>query len=307
MKKQTLLSLLLLLLLAACNSKEQEVIKADNRAEEIRNDLFNPHLERVLVVAHRADWRNYPENSLAAIESAIQMGVDIIELDVQQSQDSVLVVMHDRTLNRTTTGKGSVSETPFDSIRTLFLKNGCAIKTKHRVPTLEEALLACKGRVLINLDKADRYFEQIYDLLQKTGTTKQVVMKGSKTLDEVKTLYGNYLSEVIYMPVVHLDRPNGVKEVEEFVENMQPVAFELLFQADSCQAPQHIKNYLKGKSLIWYNTLWDTLAGGHDDDMSLTDPDGGYGYLIETLGARIIQTDRPAALIEYLRSINRYK
>ena len=61
---------------------------------------------------------------------------------------------------------------------------------------------------------------------------------------------------------------------------------------------------MKGKSLIWYNTLWDTMAGGHDDNMSLQDPNKGYGYLIDTLGARIIQTDRPQYLLDYLRSRN---
>ena len=40
----------------------------------------------------------------------------------------------------------------------------------------------------------------------------------------------------------------------------------------------------------WYNTLWDTLCGGHDDDLALSDPDAAYGYLIDTLGATIIQT-----------------
>ena len=82
---------------------------------------------------------------------------------------------------------------------------------------------------------------------------------------------------------------------------MNPVAFELLFECDSNPLPLKINEILKGKSLIWYNTLWDTMAGGHDDDMSLEDPDRGYGYLIDMLGARIIQTDRPAFLIDYLR------
>lgn len=46
------------------------------------------------------------------------------------------------------------------------------------------------------------------------------------------------------------------------------------------------------------------MAGGHDDDMSLKDPDAGYGYLIDTLGARILQTDRPQYLLDYLRERN---
>ena len=86
------------------------------KAERIREDLLNPNCERVLVVAHRADWRNFPENSLAGIESAINMGVDIIELDVQCTKDGVLIIMHDATLDRTTTGKGKVADWTLDSM-----------------------------------------------------------------------------------------------------------------------------------------------------------------------------------------------
>ena len=56
-----------------------------------------------------------------------------------------------------------------------------------------------------------------------------------------------------------------------------------------------------------YNTLWNTMAGGHDDDMSLGNLEDGYGYLIDKLGCRIIQTDRPAYLLTYLRSRNLHK
>ena len=48
----------------------------------------------------------------------------------------------------------------------------------------------------------------------------------------------------------------------------------------------------------------DTMSGGHDDDLALEDPDAAYGCLIDTLGARIIQTDRSEYLLEYLRSRN---
>mgnify|MGYP001237631967 len=49
------------------------------------------------------------------------------------------------------------------------------------------------------------------------------------------------------------------------------------------------------------------MAGGHDDDLSLSNPDAGYGYLIDKLGARIIQTDRPAYLLQYLRKRKLHK
>lgn len=279
-------------------------INAQNRSDVIRDKLINRDYNSVLVTAHRGDWRNFPENSLEAIESAIKMGVDIVELDIQKTKDGTLILMHDETLNRTTTGKGKISDVDIDSISGLRLRNGCAIKTTHKVPTLEEALVLAKGKIMINIDKGDKYFDDVYKLSLKTGTTNQIIMKGNKSPEFVKKLYGEYLNEIIYMPIVNLDSSNAENQINIFCKELNPVAFELLFKDDNNKLPIKIKTELKGKSLIWYNTLWDTMAGGHDDDLSLKDPDNGYGYLINELGARIIQTDRPAMLLEYLRKMN---
>lgn len=275
---------------------------AQHRVAEIRNSLCNPHSDKVLVVAHRGDWRYAPENSLAAIENAIKMGVDVVELDVCKTKDGHLILMHDATLDRTTTGKGKVSEWTLDSIRTLKLKNGCAIKTKHNVPTLEEALLLAKGQIMVNLDKAYAIFDEVYAVLEKTGTTDLVVMKGGQPVEQVKREFGKYLDSVLFMPIVNLDQPNAVQLIQNYLDELHPIAFELLYLSDESSTPKEVTELLKGKSQIWYNTLWDTMAGGHDDDMSLEDPDRGYGYLIDTLGARILQTDRPGYLLDYLRT-----
>lgn len=279
-------------------------VMAQDRVEIIRKKLFSCDQSSVIVAAHRGDWRNFPENSLAAIDNAIKMGVDIVELDVQRTQDGVLILMHDPSLDRTTTGKGKISEVTMDSIAKLNLKNGCAIRTIHKVPTLEEALIHAKGKIMINLDKADRFFDEVYALLKKTGTTNQIIMKGNKSYEKVKEQYGDYLKEVIYMPIVNLDKENAEEQIESFIKDMHPVAFELLYKTDENPLPRKLKDSLKGRTLIWYNTLWDTMAGAHDDDASLQDFDKGYGYLIDVLGARMIQTDRPQFLLDYLRSRN---
>ncbi|AVM53002.1 glycerophosphoryl diester phosphodiesterase [Bacteroides zoogleoformans] len=279
-------------------------LSAQDRVTQIREKLMNRDQSSVVVVAHRGDWRNFPENSLEAIDNAIKMGVDIVELDVMETKDGELILMHDKSLDRTTTGKGLVSENTLDEIRQLKLKNGCNIRTIHKVPTLEEALLHAKGKIMINLDKADAYFDRIYELMQKTGTTKQIIMKGRKTVEEVKKQFGDYLNDVIYMPIINLDAPGAEEQIEKFIKDMAPVAFELLYVKDTNPLPKKLATALSGRSLIWYNTLWDTMAGGHDDDMSLQSPDAGYGYLIDTLGCRIIQTDRPAYLLEYLKAKN---
>lgn len=300
--KRVIACLLALVVLAGCSGEARQSAAPENRAEGLRARLLAGDTTAVFVVAHRGDWRYAPENSVAAIEHSIAVGVDVVELDLQLTRDSVLIVMHDATLNRTTTGKGRVADWTLDSIRTLKLKNGCGIRTKHPVPTLEEVLLAAKGRVLVNLDKADRYFDLVVPVLERTGTTRQIVMKGSKPADEVLALYGKYLDEVIYMPIVNLDNENAAELMQGYISDLKPAAYELLYaRAEDTVLPLRMRDTLRGRALIWYNTLWDTVCGGHDDDLSLEDPDAAFGYLIDTLGARIIQTDRAEHLLNYLR------
>lgn len=301
------------------------------RAEEIREGLLSREPSKIFVASHRADWRNWPENSLEGIRSAIEMGVDIVEVDLQLTKDSVLIIMHDSKLDRTTTGKGKISETNYSDIRNMRLKNGVGIYTSHKVPTLEEVLDLAKGRVMLNLDKADRYFDLVHALAKKTGTERQLIMKGRKPAAEVKSQYGDYLDEILYMPIVHLDDQKAFrkiydgkghqektvapekmradqkaarKEISDHLKVLKPCAFELLYATDENKLPFELKDELKGKALIWYNCLWDTMAGGHDDDASMHDINDGYGFLIDKLGAGIIQTDRPAMVIDYLRSRN---
>lgn len=280
----------------------QNALQNDGAAlHQIRIKLFNPHDNTVLVASHRGDWRNACENSLEAIENAIQMGVDIVEVDLARTKDGQLILMHDKKLDRTTTGSGAVSDHTLAEIKALKLRNGCHIKTIYKVPTLEEALLLAKGRIMLNLDKAFDYFDQVYDLLEKTGTTNLVIMKSNTSAEEVKRKYGKYLDKVVFMPKVNLDEKDAIEKLNDYLRVLNPVAIEFKFASDSNQLPIEVKRVMDGRCRIWYNTLWDTHAGGHDDDCSLIDPDRGYGYLIDTLGATILQTDRPAYLIDYLK------
>lgn len=272
------------------------------RAEAIRNRLLNRDTTHVLVASHRGDWRNFPENSMEGINSAINMGVDIVEIDLQLTRDSVLILMHDPKLDRTTTGKGKIRDTDWSDIAKLKLRNGCHIRTGQRVPTLEQVLKATRGRVMLNLDKADRYFDLVYALAKKTGTERQIIMKGKLPARQIKEKYGDFLDEIIYMPIVNLDSAGSVPAIKDHLKELKPTAFELLYTSDDNKRPAEMRAMLKGKSLLWYNTLWDTMAGGHDDDASLKDINNGWGYLVDRLGAHIIQTDRPQMVLDYLRS-----
>lgn len=275
------------------------------QVDKIRQALVNRDETNVLVVSHRGEWRQAPENSLKAIELAIEAGVDVVEIDLAKTKDGHLILMHDKTLDRTTTGKGSVGKWTLDSLKTLKLKNGAGLRTHHSIPTLEDALLLAKGRVMLNLDKAYDLFDEVYALLEKTNTTDHIIMKGNKDVATVKQQFGQYLDKVIYMPIVNLDNPNAKQIIDDFNQEINPVAFELVYKEKTNKLPLQLASELKGKNLLWYNTLWDTLAGGHDDDKAVEDPDASYGYLVNTLNARIIQTDRSPYLITYLKGVGK--
>jgi glycerophosphoryl diester phosphodiesterase len=93
------------------------------------------------IIAHRGSKGTHPENTLAAFKEAIRVGADGIELDVQQTKDHQLVVIHDETLERTTNGQGAVGESTLAEIKQLdagtwFIENPLV----QEIPTLEEVL-----------------------------------------------------------------------------------------------------------------------------------------------------------------------
>ena len=269
--------------------------------DEIVSNFKNPNNNQVIVVSHRGDWRNAPENSLQAIQNCIDMGVDMVEIDIHKTKDGELVLMHDETIDRTTTGEGLVSEWTLDSLKTLNLRNGANHPTYHKVPTLEEAMLLAKGKVMINLDKCYNYFDEAYNVLVKTGTESQVVMKGNVSLTQVKKEFGEYLDKVLFMPVVVLDNSESEEVITDYLEKFKPVAFEFVFKDESSTVLNSFKSIRERGSGIWVNSLWESLNAGYEDDMAVINPDSIYGWYINK-GVNIIQTDRPKLLLDYLRS-----
>jgi glycerophosphoryl diester phosphodiesterase len=95
------------------------------------------------VIAHRGNSCAAPENTLAAIRSAILSGAEYIEIDIRRTRDGVLVLMHDATVDRTTNGTGVVSGLTWAEVRRLDAREGFDSETGNdpeRVPTLADAL-----------------------------------------------------------------------------------------------------------------------------------------------------------------------
>jgi glycerophosphoryl diester phosphodiesterase len=281
------------------------------RAERILEEINNPNSEYVVVISHRGDWRNYPENSIPAIDSAIRMGVDIMELDVKMTKDSVLVLCHDQTINRTTNGKGRVSDITYDSLMTFRLKRSHGVTTDTlRMPTLRQALLCCKDRVLVNVDHAYPYYKEIVALTEELGVTGQVLMKGKSSVDQVAEDMSRFESNLLYMPIIDINKPSGKNLFAEYQEKkVVPLAYEVCWQQADDDLKECVATIRQTGSKLWVNTIWASLCGGYgnDDDAAFEaeDPADVYGQYME-MGVSMIQTDRPDLLIGYLRSIGRH-
>lgn len=297
-------------LMLVCSCAEQQPQYA-NRAEKILAEINDPNSDYVVVISHRGDWRNYPENSIPAIESVIRMGVDMMELDVKMTKDSVLVLMHDQTINRMTNGKGLVKDFTYDSLMTFKLRRAHNVTTDSlRIPTLREALICCKDRILVNVDHAYPYYKEIVELTEELGVTGQVLMKGKSNIDKVNEDMSKHENNLLYMPIIDINTPKGQALFAEYQERgVVPMAYEVCWQypgedIDNCAA-----KILETGSKLWVNTLWPTLCGGsgNDDDAAFdaADPADVYGQYLE-MGVSMIQTDRPQLLLDYLRSVGRH-
>ncbi len=280
---------------------------AENHAEKLRRNLFeNPRY--VMVVAHRGDWRGAPENSLQAFQNSIDMGVDMIEVDIHKTKDGQLVCMHDVTLNRTSTGKGKIEDHTLAELKKLRLKQQHgATATRHAIPTLEEVLNLCRGKILINIDKGYDYFQDVVRLMEKTGTTEQVIIKSGNRPEKVIAENGSVLEKVIYMPIVNLNADNAREMVTENLK-LKPVAIECCMKEYDQNVEALLQQIRDAGVKVWINSIWPSLCAGHDDDraVEMKEPDESWGWILER-GATLIQSDRPAPLMKYLKAHKRRK
>ena len=140
---------------------------------------------RPLLIAHRGYSARYPENTPAAFEGAVQTGCDMIELDVTPTKDRKVVVIHDDTLDRTTTGKGPVRDHSLQEIKKLDAGSWFDARfAAERVPMLSEVMKLAAGRCMLNIEIKESAFEADYPV---DAIEHQVVklVKTSVALDRV--------------------------------------------------------------------------------------------------------------------------
>jgi glycerophosphoryl diester phosphodiesterase len=266
------------------------------------NAMLDVHNKTVYIAAHRGDWRDAPENSIQSLKWAARLGVDIVEFDLKKTKDGKLVVMHDPTLNRTTTGSGPVSDHTLEELRNLKLRAGTGHPTEQGIPTFVEELDAARENSLVlDIDQGWDYLPDVIAQVRASHAMSWVILNvfPNTPYTELQKRVGDIPEDATLMIVVNMARPDAEAIIQSYAAHPRTIV-QCIFADDLRPSVQHIP-MLGQRFPIWINSLWADQNANHDDDRAMDDPDRTWGWLI-THGATLLQTDRPRELREYLRA-----
>ena len=155
LKKRQLMVLALVMVLAAVSVKTGRIVTAFDA------DDFDTLLHGAQVSGHRGNSSDTPENSRAALEKAIELGADYVEIDVAETRDGVLVVSHDNNLKRTTGRNVYIWQSTYEEIKNLDIGSFFSPEYKdERLMTLDEAIEVCEGRIRMNIELKPTPYDQ---------------------------------------------------------------------------------------------------------------------------------------------------
>lgn len=237
----------------------------------------------VLVAAHRAAHKEFPENSLEAIRKSIELGVDIIEIDVKVSKDGVPFLMHDRTMNRTTTGKGDPEELTWEELQQFNIVDK-GKTTSLKIPALEDALELADGKILVDLDLKTERIERVIEIVKKTDTQEIVFFFDSDY--SILSAVRNADKELMIMP-----RAYSTAMADSAIMLFDPPMVHIDFSFYTSECVQLIKS---SSARVWINAL-----GECDEDIRNGKTKRALKRLLSE-GATIVQTDEPELLLKTL-------
>jgi glycerophosphoryl diester phosphodiesterase len=276
------------LLWLSCGDKTEEIVSAEefNSTTNVIAKIQEESTNQILVCAHRGFHKNAPENSLEAIQKAIEADIDIVEVDINTTQDGVLVLMHDDKIDRTTNGNGYVSEYTFLELKEFFLKINDSV-TNHKIPTLNEAIEVAGDNVILNIDIKRVEVAKLVQQLRSRNREHEVFsfIWDKDKIDEILAIDSLYA----VLPLV-----SSKEEMMNYAQNIP----SKLQHFDEQSFNLENMNWAKSNDiLVFMNSLWEI-----DEDFIQNQFDE-LDEIIE-LRPAIIQTDHPKILIEYLRSKN---
>ncbi len=228
----------------------------------------------IVVIAHRGEHLHHPENTLTAFRAAIDSGADYFELDVRTSSDGKLVLMHDSTVDRMTDGTGEVAKLTLEQLQKLNVMGGGI------VPTFDEALALARGRIGIYVDSKNVSAADAVAAIERHQMQDHVVIYGS----------ASYLKQVAAM------RPK-MKIMPEAgsAANLRGLLADLPLKVVAFDARDFNDETIAVAKAAKVDIYVDRLGAADNEAM--------WQLAIER-GARGIQTDHPAELINYLKRMD---
>ena len=248
------------------------------------NDLQPAKQGGVYVIAHRGAHQGIPENTLAAYQKAIDLGADFVEIDVRTTRDGALVSVHNRTVGAYTAdgNDAKVAELTLAELKALDI--GSRVDSRwqdERVPTLDEILEICRGKISIYLDLKEASIEQVAERIRAFGMQKQVVWCVSPgEVVEIKRC----CPECVPMP-----DPDSEASLPAMLKQCQPEVVAPVWRDFSAtfSAPCH-----QAGALVFVDEASSDAAN--------------WSVAIEW-GADGIQTDDPERLIDFLKRREHYR
>ncbi|NJI72500.1 glycerophosphodiester phosphodiesterase family protein [Sphingobacterium kitahiroshimense] len=246
------------------------------------------------IAAHRGAHKQCPENSIASIVEAIELGVSVVEIDIRSTKDGVLILMHDGTVDRTTTGKGKVSNLSYAEIQDMYLRDTPAgAASNDRVPTLKEVLRLCKGKIILDIDfkeEDEKYVAKTFELIAAENMEDEVLF----------FLYDHRLIEKFYRlnPRITLfPRARSMKDLHEILKSKRTSIVHIDESFDNYNELVKLKDQ---GVILWMNSLGDT------DEQALREGSAVYDmFLKKHPYVRIIQTDNPSLWKNMLSGMHR--
>lgn len=245
-----------------------------------------------LISAHRGGpSEGFPENALETFENNFRQQPLVIECDIRSTKDDVLVLMHDETLDRTTTGSGRLRDIEFSALKKLKLKDPAGNVTSCRIPTLDETLKWGAGKVIFTLDvKRDVPYAAVIDAIRRNKAEAYCVII-TYSADQAATVHQlapNMMISASIRSASDLLRLN-----DRNIPDNRLVAFVGTREAD-----QALYNLLHGHGIL---CILGTT--GNLDKQAAVRGDTVYTAFVER-GADILSTDRP---LEAGRALQSYR
>jgi glycerophosphoryl diester phosphodiesterase len=238
--------------------------------------------------SHRGGPENHLcENSIAAFENTLLHTYSMMEIDPHWTRDSILVVMHDPTLQRTSTGEGRIADYTLKELRALRLKNVNGNVTDHKIHTLKKVLKWARGRTIIVMDKKEVSIQERVRAVEKSRAEAYTIIM-AYTFDEAKICYG--MNRNIMMQIFI---PNHEK-LKEFDQTGVPWSNVVAFVSHQMPADTTIFDMIHRKGALCIlgtsRNLDLEATSGRVKDIRQLEKDYNDFY---RKGADILETDIP--------------